>query len=148
MLTGFGIAPDDLAERYLDLPLFFHYGRSNATVAYYGAKVTPADVQEALFFVPELQELVTSFLLIVGEDAEADKTLRLAFELADGRQAPKCGRAAPRRAARRARRRQPGLPPGGPLHPAGRADCRVPRGRHRPVRRADIRPKRTYIRSA
>jgi phenylacetate-coenzyme A ligase PaaK-like adenylate-forming protein len=63
--------------------------RSDATVAFYGAKVTPADVQEALFSVPELQELVTSFVLIVGEDAEANKTLRLAFELADGRQAPK-----------------------------------------------------------
>ena len=45
----------------------------------------------------ELQELVTSFVLIVGEDAEANKTLRLAFELADGRQAPKrSSRSAPR----------------------------------------------------
>jgi phenylacetate-CoA ligase len=87
-LAGFGVAPDDLADRWLDLPLLFHYGRSDATVSFYGANVTPADVQEAVFSVPELQELVGSFALIVGEDADANKTLRLAFELAEGRKPP------------------------------------------------------------
>jgi phenylacetate-CoA ligase len=148
VLAGFGIAPDDLAERYLDLPLLFHYGRSDATVAFYGAKVTPADVQEAVFSVPELQGLVTSFVLIVGEDAEANKTLRLAFELADGRQAPK--EVEPLRAAlldalvavnQDYREASRFIPPGEPtaeFHAAGTG----------PFAGYDIRLKRTYIRNA
>jgi phenylacetate-CoA ligase len=87
-LAQLGVAPADLAERHLDLPLLFHFGRSDATVAFYGANVAPADIQEALFSVAELEELVTSFALIVGEDADANKTLRLAFEVAEGRQPP------------------------------------------------------------
>jgi phenylacetate-CoA ligase len=87
-LERFGISPDDLADRWLDLPLLFHYGRSDATVAFYGANVTPADIQEAVYSVPELQDSVASFALIVGEDADANKTLRLAFELGDGREPP------------------------------------------------------------
>jgi phenylacetate-CoA ligase len=87
-LLRVGVSPEQLAERYLDLPLLFHYGRSDATIAFYGANVTPADVQEAAFAVPELGDCVSSFALIVGEDAEANKTLRFAFELADGREPP------------------------------------------------------------
>lgn len=120
----------------------------DATVAFYGAKVTPADVQEALFSVPELQELVTSFVLIVGEDAEANKTLRLAFELADGQQAPK--EVEPLRAAlldalvavnqdyREASRFIPPDEPTAEFHAAGTG----------PFAGHDIRLKRTYIRSA
>jgi len=88
-LAGFGIEPKDLADDHLDLPLLFHYGRSDATVAFYGANVTPLDVQEAVYRITELQELVSSFALITGEDAEANKTLVLAFELAEGREPPR-----------------------------------------------------------
>jgi phenylacetate-CoA ligase len=84
-LRQFGLEPADLAPRVLDLPLLFHHGRSDATVSFYGANVGPADVEETVFAVPELQELVSSFALLVGEDAEANKTLCLAFELAEGR---------------------------------------------------------------
>ena len=41
-----------LADRYPDLPLLFlHWGRSDQTVAFYGANVTPAaaDIQEVVF---------------------------------------------------------------------------------------------------
>jgi phenylacetate-CoA ligase len=88
VLAGFGVDPRDLDPDWIDLPLLFHYGRSDATVAFYGANVTPADVQEAVFAIPELQAAVASFALVVGEDAEANKTLAIAFELAPGREAP------------------------------------------------------------
>jgi phenylacetate-CoA ligase len=90
-LELFGISPETLAADYLDLPLLFHYGRSDATVAFYGAKVAPADIQEVVYSIAELQDRVSSFALIVGEDAEANKTLTLALELAKGRKAPPNG---------------------------------------------------------
>ena len=88
VLERFAIAPGDLHTHYLDLPLLFHYGRSDSTVAFYGANIGPADVQEAVYGIPRLQELVSSFALLVGEDEEANKTLALAFELAPDRNAP------------------------------------------------------------
>jgi phenylacetate-CoA ligase len=88
VLKQHGVSVKDLAGHYLDLPLLFHYGRSDATVAFYGANVGPADVQEAVFSVPELQDVVSSFALLVGEDEAANKTLCLAFELAAGKEAP------------------------------------------------------------
>jgi phenylacetate-CoA ligase len=88
-LAGFDIAPESLDADWIDLPILFHYGRSDATVAFYGANIGPSDVQEAVFSISELQEVVSSFALIVGEDDDANKTLCLAFELADGRTAPR-----------------------------------------------------------
>jgi phenylacetate-coenzyme A ligase PaaK-like adenylate-forming protein len=90
-LGRFGVSPQDLSATFLDLPVLFHFGRSDATVAFYGANVGPADVQEALFAVPALAERVSSFALVVGEDDEANKTLCLAFELIEGREASDAG---------------------------------------------------------
>jgi phenylacetate-CoA ligase len=83
-----GMHPRDLGAPHLDLPLLFHYGRSDLAVAYYGSKVTPTNVEEALFSVPGLGEVMNSFALVVDEDAEANKTLTLAIELGEGREAP------------------------------------------------------------
>ena len=87
-LAEMGLKPADLAERYLDLPLLFHYGRSDATVAFYGANVAPADVQEVVYSLPELAERVGPFALLLGEDDEANKTLSFAFELTAGAEPP------------------------------------------------------------
>jgi phenylacetate-CoA ligase len=80
--------PSDLAPRHLALPLLFHYGRSDATVAFYGANVAPADVEDVVLSLPALAERVESFALLVSEDAEANKRLALAFELKEGTDAP------------------------------------------------------------
>lgn len=77
--NGLGLA--DLEENALDLPLLFHYGRSDATVAYYGCKISPADVQEALFRHPELANGVDSFQLRTFEDEVGDKRMVLALEV-------------------------------------------------------------------
>lgn len=92
-LGRLGMRADDLAPHHIDLPVLCHYGRADATVAFYGANVGPGDVQEAVFSVEGLQELVSAFALLVGEDEQANKTLTLAFELAEGHEAPPAERA-------------------------------------------------------
>jgi phenylacetate-CoA ligase len=83
-----GVRPDELDPRWLDLPMLFHYGRSDSTVAFYGANVGVPDVQEVVFSIPELAERVNAFSLVLGEDERANKTLELAFELRAGADAP------------------------------------------------------------
>ena len=65
----------------LDLPLLFHYGRSDASVSYYGCKIAPADVQEALFRLPHLARRADAFQLQTFDDAEGDKRLVIAIEV-------------------------------------------------------------------
>jgi phenylacetate-CoA ligase len=77
-------APADLADRPLDLPLLFHWGRSDSTVAFYGANIGPADLEEVAYSLPELAGRVDSFALAPWEDEHANKRLRIAFELAQG----------------------------------------------------------------
>ena len=83
-LRAHTLGPRDLADDWLDLPLLFHYGRSDSTLAFYGANVAPADVEEALLSVPALAACTGSFALLAGEDASANKTLTIAVELRNG----------------------------------------------------------------
>jgi phenylacetate-CoA ligase len=83
LLAESGMTPDDLEPGALDLPLLFHYGRSDASVAFYGCKIPPADVQEAIFRVPALAQDVDAFQLQVHEDAAGDKRLIVALEVAE-----------------------------------------------------------------
>jgi phenylacetate-CoA ligase len=76
-----GVSLDDLARRRTDLPLLFLYGRADDAVAYFGCKITPGNVQDVVFSVPELTEAVDSFALLVSEDESANKRLAVAFEL-------------------------------------------------------------------
>ena len=84
LLAGCGLRPADLAPVFSDLPLLLHYGRADLAVAYFGCKISPPDVQEALLGVPELAERVASFTLFTSEGPQADKQLRVCFELAEG----------------------------------------------------------------
>ena len=87
-LTRLGVRPTDLAERNLDFPVLFHYGRSDSTVASYGSNVAPSDLHEVVYSLPELADRVRSFALRLGEDEDANKTLTFAFELAIGAEPP------------------------------------------------------------
>jgi phenylacetate-CoA ligase len=64
-----------------DLPLLFLYGRADDAVAYYGCKVTPANVEEAVYSIAELAGQVQAFALVVTEDPCAEKRLTIALEL-------------------------------------------------------------------
>lgn len=88
-LAELGRRPEELGGgSATDLPLLFHYGRADLAVAFYGSKVTPADVEAAVFSIPELAALVDSFALLVHEDENVDKRLTIALELAAGKSAP------------------------------------------------------------
>jgi phenylacetate-CoA ligase len=87
-LADLDVTAADLDARWLDLPLLFHYGRSDATVAFYGANLAVADVQEAVYSVPELVDRIAGFSLLLGEDAGANKTLEISFELRLGAAPP------------------------------------------------------------
>ena len=70
-----------------DLPLLFHYGRSDAAVDYYGAVVTPDGLREALYATPALVERMREFRLVGYEDRDATRQLVFAVELQPGRAA-------------------------------------------------------------
>jgi phenylacetate-CoA ligase len=82
-LRSEGLTPESLDPRALDLPLLFHYGRSDSSVSYYGCKISPADVQEALFRLPALASGVDAFQLHTFEDSDGDKRLVVRLEVRD-----------------------------------------------------------------
>ncbi len=78
-----GISPEVLPDWNTDLPFLFHYGRSDMSVAYFGANIAPGDVQEAIFSVPEISTEVKSFTMQLTEDESTDKRLSIFFECHD-----------------------------------------------------------------
>ena len=68
----------------LRLPLLFLYGRSDSSIDYYGANVTPDSVREILYSFDELVPVMSTFRLIAREDQRHDKTMEVAVELAEG----------------------------------------------------------------
>jgi phenylacetate-CoA ligase len=78
---------DRLPTPATDLPLLFLYGRSDHSVAYYGSKLTPSTVEEALYAMPDVAPRMQGFTLVVTEDDRTDKRLTFAIELAAGQDA-------------------------------------------------------------
>jgi len=72
-----------LAERFLDLPLLFHYGRSDLSVDYNGAVVAPDALRDVVNASSELLEAVSQHRLIAFEDEGGDRQLHLAFQLGE-----------------------------------------------------------------
>jgi phenylacetate-CoA ligase len=141
-LAAVGTEPGELSPDWIDLPLLFHYGRSDATIAFYGANLPVADVEEAVFSLPDLAERVRSFALVEGEDDTANKTLELAFELREGAAPPADARrlllerlAALNQDWREASRMMPPDQPSLAFHPAGAG----------PFAGYDPRLKRQYV---
>ena len=81
ILKDLGIGDADLKLPATDLPLLFHYGRSDMSVAYFGCKISPADIQESIFRIAALANAVNSFTLYTYEDTDLNKNLRICFEL-------------------------------------------------------------------
>jgi phenylacetate-CoA ligase len=65
----------------LHLPLLFVYGRSDMSINYYGANVTPDSVREVLSGVEELAQHMEGFQLISREDSMHNKSMEVAVEL-------------------------------------------------------------------
>ncbi|MCC6317218.1 MAG: CoF synthetase [Gemmatimonadaceae bacterium] len=83
VLAEVGIPVASLDRSALDLPLLFLYGRADAAVSYYGCKIPPADVQEALYRVHAIAGEVDGFQLATFDDAEGDKRLVLHLEVTE-----------------------------------------------------------------
>jgi phenylacetate-CoA ligase len=64
------------------------YGRSDMSVAYYGCKITPGEVEGILFGIPELARRINAFALVTSEDSAGNKRLAICLELATGMSAP------------------------------------------------------------
>lgn len=70
--------------RVLDLPLLLIYGRSDMSIEYYGAKVTPDSLREILFGLDDLAPVLSTFRLISYEDDRHNKRMEVAVELREG----------------------------------------------------------------
>ncbi len=75
-------------SRATDLPLLFLYGRSDMSVDYYGANVTPDSLREVLYAVDALAPSLNTFRLLSYEDESHTKRMEIAVELASGASAP------------------------------------------------------------
>lgn len=70
------------------LPVLLHWGREEHAVAFFGCKITPDHVQNAILRVPSLAGAAAEYALRVFEDERADKRLEIVIELAEGAASP------------------------------------------------------------
>src|SRR5204863_2815160 len=83
-LGRLGHTLEEIDRNYLELPFLFHYGRADATVAYYGANISPLDVEEVMHGLSEIADRCASFALLDNEDEHSNKQLEIALELRTG----------------------------------------------------------------
>ncbi len=65
----------------LDLPLLFHYGRSDMSIDYYGANVTPDSIRQIIYNIEELAPSFNTFNLVSVEDKKHNKSMVINIEL-------------------------------------------------------------------
>ncbi len=87
-LDSEGVDVSRLPKPLAELPLILTYGRSDFSVAYYGCKITPGEVEGILFGTPELACIINAFALVTSEDPDTSKRLAVCLELAAGARAP------------------------------------------------------------
>jgi phenylacetate-CoA ligase len=85
VLENDGIPLSALAQRHSSLPLLFVYGRNDATVPFYGAKIYPADLERVINEDPVLATEIHSFQLKVIEDEQLKNKLQVHLELSKNR---------------------------------------------------------------
>ena len=70
--------------RVLTLPLLFHYGRSDLSVSYFGATVSPEGIRQALDAIPALDQSIESFQAFNAQNEDDDAVLVVGVELVVG----------------------------------------------------------------
>lgn len=75
----------NLGKSQGDFPLLFHYGRADMSVAYFGCKISPADIQQVIFKIPELAPYISSFVVLTYEDKGLNQQLSICLELITGK---------------------------------------------------------------
>jgi phenylacetate-CoA ligase len=81
ILKELNINKNLLVEPKTDLPILFHYGRADMTVSFFGANISPTDIQETIYNFPELVKVINSFCIVTNEDVDGNKQLEILFEL-------------------------------------------------------------------
>jgi phenylacetate-CoA ligase len=84
ILKEFNLSVSDIGELKTDLPFLFHYGRADMAVAYYGCKVKPGDLQECIFKIGDLGNVVNGFSIKTVENERCVKKLIIDIELKHG----------------------------------------------------------------
>jgi phenylacetate-CoA ligase len=90
ILRDHGSSADQMGLK-VGLPVMFHWGRQDSSVAFYGCKITPEDIQHVLLRVAPTMGAVANFALHPYEDADANKRLELWLEMGS-EVAPPCDR--------------------------------------------------------
>jgi phenylacetate-CoA ligase len=83
ILRDHGMSAQQMGLR-TGLPVMFHWGRQDSSVAFYGCKITPDDVQHVVMQMARTMGAVANFALHPYEDADANKRLELWLEMESG----------------------------------------------------------------
>ncbi|HYK19910.1 MAG TPA: hypothetical protein VEV42_04190 [Pyrinomonadaceae bacterium] len=75
-----GVNIFDLAKPQSHFPILFVYGRSDLTVPFFGAKVSPADLEELINTDPSLVRQINSFQIASYEDEKINRRLKICLE--------------------------------------------------------------------
>ena len=81
ILKELKISENEFVKPSTDLPILLHYGRADMTVSFFGANISPVDVQETLYNLKELAAIVSSFCIAVAEDKDGNKQLVISMEV-------------------------------------------------------------------
>lgn len=81
ILKELKINENELVRPETDLPLLLHYGRADMTVSFFGANISPTDIQESIYNLPELSNLINSFCIATLEDKDGNKQLEVSMEM-------------------------------------------------------------------
>jgi phenylacetate-CoA ligase len=83
-LRARGVRIEELAARQSRFPILYVYGRGDLTVPFYGAKVSPGDLEEVIHASPALLRHVNSFQLVSYEDERVNRRLKIHLETVKG----------------------------------------------------------------
>jgi len=81
ILKELAIDESQLVKAQTDLPLLLHYGRADSTVSFFGANISPTDIQETIYNSSMFSDVVNSFCIGINENDEGDKQLVISLEL-------------------------------------------------------------------
>jgi phenylacetate-CoA ligase len=86
ILKELNIDIEQLVKPKVDLPILLHYGRADSSVSFFGANISPNDIQETIYNTTNLANDVHSFCIETLEDKNGSKQLQISFEMNENKQ--------------------------------------------------------------
>ena len=84
VMKELNINHDEIIKPKVELPVLFHFGRSDMTVSFFGATISPTDIQETLDRLPKFIEFWNSFF-IKCDEINGTKQLLIGIEMKVGK---------------------------------------------------------------